>query len=88
MLSILKFAKKNNFAVSVELFKDGDVQGFIKDISEDTLIISTLTNDGEPDGEAIVKLEDITSISCDHEDAVCLKILYSYIENENISRKQ
>lgn len=51
-------------------------------------IIFTLTNDGEPDGEAIVKLEDITSISCDHEDAVCLKILYSYIENENISRKQ
>lgn len=50
-------------------------------------IISTLTNDGEPDGEAIVKLEDITSISCDDEAAVCLKILYSYIENENISRK-
>jgi len=88
MLSILKFAKKNNFAVSVELFKDGDVQGFIKDISEDILIISTLTNDGELDGEAIVKLEDVTSISCDHEDAVCLKILYSYLENKNISRKQ
>lgn len=88
MLSILKFAKKNNFAVSVELFKDGDVQGFIKDSSEDILIISTLTNDGEPDGEATVKLEDVTSISCDHEDAVCLKILYSYLENKNISRKQ
>ena len=84
MLDILGFAQKNNFVVSVELFEDGDVQGFVKNIKGDILSISNLTNDGEPDGKSYVKFEDITSISCDHEDAVCLKILYSCMENKDI----
>ncbi|MFC9601529.1 hypothetical protein ACFTQL_27675 [Peribacillus butanolivorans] len=77
MLSMLEFAEKNNFVILVELFEGGTVQGFIKKIEDIILVVSILTDFGEPDGESYMKLEDISSISSDNEEGICLKILYS-----------
>jgi hypothetical protein len=77
MLGMLEFAEKNNFVVVVELFEGGTVQGFIKNIEDSILVVSILTDSGEPDGESYMNLEDITSISCDNEEGICLKILSS-----------
>ena len=65
MLSMLEFAEKNNFVILVELFEGGTVQGFIKKIEDIILVVSILTDFGEPDGESYMKLEDISSISSD-----------------------
>ncbi|MFT8321108.1 MAG: hypothetical protein ABF649_09395 [Bacillus sp. (in: firmicutes)] len=73
--SMLKFAEKNKFVVFIKLFEEAFIQGFIKKVEKEILVVSIVTDDGEFDGESYVKLEDIHSITCDDEQAVCLKIL-------------
>jgi hypothetical protein len=79
LLGFLEFAQLNNFIVSVQLLssEDFDVQGYIKEIEKDLLIIETVNNYGEYDGESYLKLEDINMMTCDDEDDYCLKILSS-----------
>lgn len=81
LIGFLEFAQKNRCPILMELFESSIVQGFVKDISEDIVIVSNLTDDGDPDGESFFKLEDISFISCDNEALNCLKILY---ENTNM----
>ncbi|WP_445492634.1 hypothetical protein [Niallia sp. 03133] len=75
MLSLLKFAVKNKLVIFVKLFQEGMVQGLVKKIENEMLVVSILDDDGEYDGEAYIRLEDINSITCDDEQAVCLKLL-------------
>jgi hypothetical protein len=79
ILGFLEFAQKNSNVVLLELFESGIVQGFIKSVEEDIVAVANLTDEGEPDGESFFNIEDITRISCDDEEANCLKILYSDI---------
>ncbi|SFA99869.1 MULTISPECIES: hypothetical protein [unclassified Bacillus (in: firmicutes)] len=71
-------AKKQALVVIVEISEVGTIQGLVNRIEDDIVVISALTNDGVLDGETFVKKEDITCITCDNQEANCLKILYSF----------
>ncbi|WP_394136879.1 hypothetical protein [Cytobacillus oceanisediminis] len=75
-------AKKQEFVVIVEISEEATIQGLVKSIEDDIVVLSALTNDGVLDGETYVKKEDITCIVCDNQEANCLKILYSKISKE------
>jgi hypothetical protein len=57
------------------------VQGFFKTNENGVVVLSNLTDDGEHEGELFLKIEDITSISCDDEEANKLKNL-----NDDLTR--
>jgi hypothetical protein len=74
--------KKHELVVTVEISQEATIQGLVKSIEDDIVVISALTNDGVPDGETYVKKEDITVITCDDQEENCLKILYSKFSKE------
>jgi hypothetical protein len=78
----LEVAKNQELVVIVEISEEGTIQGLVKSIEDDIVVLSALTNDGVLDGETYVKKEDITCIACDNQEANCLKILYSKISRE------
>lgn len=82
ILGFFDVAKKQDLVVLVELLEVARIQGFVKRIEDDIVVIAALTNDGVPDGDTYVKKEDITFIACDNQEANCLKILYSRICTE------
>lgn len=75
-------AKKQELVITVEISEEVTIQGLVKSIEDDIVVISALTNDGVLDGETYIKKEDITCITCDNQEANCLKILYSKISKE------
>ncbi|MGW6300210.1 hypothetical protein [Peribacillus butanolivorans] len=44
------------------------MQGFINNLEEDVLVISSLNDFGELDGESYSKIEVVTDISCDNKE--------------------
>ncbi|MGE6378745.1 hypothetical protein [Peribacillus muralis] len=78
LLSFLDFAHKYNFIVSVDLFNvPGEVQGFIKNLEADILVMSMVNEMGELDGEAFIKFGAIHGMSCDDQDVSDLMRIYS-----------
>jgi hypothetical protein len=79
LLGFLQFAQKNNFIVSIRFINNEyfDVQGYVKQVENDLLVIQNVTKFGEYDGESYFKLENIDRISCDDQGEHCIKILSS-----------
>ena len=77
VFEVLKFAKIKNYIVSIELINSGfyDIQGYVATIEKDNCLINQVTEYGDVDGMAVIKLSDITKISCNSNDEVTLKIL-------------
>lgn len=75
---VLDFAQKNRLIVSIELIDSGydDCIGFVDSMDEDMCKIQEINEFGEPDGVSIIKLSDVTKISCDDSDDRPLKLLF------------
>ncbi|MNL56261.1 hypothetical protein D3C87_1797400 [compost metagenome] len=77
LISMLEFIKNNNYILTIQLFESGenDIQGFVSKIGEKDLLIKKIDEYGKEDGIAIVIIDNITSIVCDSEEEIVLKML-------------
>ena len=69
------YHKKNQKHIDLEIDKS-PIKGTIKELDSNKVIVSKLTEDGEEDGEAVLKKENIDTISflgVDEEDIQLLK---------------
>ncbi len=75
---VLSFSRKSRLAVSIELMDSDcdDVQGFVSDVQGMAAVIEQVSDDGEPDGETVIAVGDITCITCDAEKETALKLLF------------
>ena len=76
--NIFQICKNNKYIVSIEMIQDDEcpIKGVINKIDDNKVIVSKLTEYGEDDGEAILKKENIDTISflgVDEEDIQLLK---------------
>ena len=76
--NIFQFCMNNKYIVSIEMIQDDEcpIKGVINKIDDNKVIVSKLTEYGEDDGEAILKKENIDTISflgVDEEDIQLLK---------------
>jgi len=76
-LSLLKYAKLNNFVVSLELNESGvmDIQGFVSELDEDNIVVNLLTEYGISDGISSTDIKCLSRIDCDTEQEQMLKLL-------------
>lgn len=75
--SIFRFAQETQKVVSIELRESDnyDVTGIVTALDDNAVFIHQLTDDGSPDGDSVVLLEDVTEVCCDSQDAQAVKIL-------------
>ena len=76
--NILQICKNNEYITSFEMVEDDEcpIKGTIKELDSNKVIVSKLTEDGEEDGEAVLKKENIDTISflgVDEEDIEILR---------------
>jgi len=82
--NLIDFAYSNNRFISIELYNSNqyDLAGVIKSISNNTIELCLVNDYGMPDGNSVVKMEDISLLVCDSQDELALEILYSSYQNE------
>ena len=76
--NILQICMNNEYITSFEMVEDDEcpIKGTIKELDSNKVIVSKLTEDGEEDGEAVLKKENIDTISflgVDEEDIQLLR---------------
>ena len=76
--NILQICMNNEYITSFEMVEDEEcpIKGTIKELDSNKVIVSKLTEDGEEDGEAVLKKENIDTISflgVDEEDIEILR---------------
>lgn len=76
--NILQICMNNEYITSFEMVEDDEcpIKGTIKELDSNKVIVSKLTEDGEEDGEAVLKKENIDTISflgVDEEDIEILR---------------
>ena len=76
--NILQICMNNEYITSFEMVEDDEcpIKGTIKELDSNKVIVSKLTEDGEEDGEAVIKKENIDTISflgVDEEDIEILR---------------
>ena len=76
--NILQICMNNEYITSFEMVEDDEcrIKGKIKEFGRNKVIVSKLTEDGEEDGEAVLKKENIDTISflgVDEEDIEILR---------------
>lgn len=76
--NILQICMNNEYITSFEMVEDDEcpIKGTIKELDSNKVIVSKLTEDGEEDGEAVLKKENIDTISflgVDEEDVEILR---------------
>ena len=76
--NILQICMNNEYITSFEMVEDDEcpIKGTIKELDSNKVIVSKLTEDGEEDGEAVLKKENIDTISflgVDEEDIQILR---------------
>lgn len=76
--NILQICMNNEYITSFEMVEDDEcpIKGTIKELDSNKVIVSRLTEDGEEDGEAVLKKENIDTISflgVDEEDIEILR---------------
>ncbi len=76
-LSLLKYAMERRYIVTIEQKDqvDNNVQGYVEGLEERSVRIKMYTKYGEPDGEALLSMEDISFLSCDSDDDADLRLL-------------
>ena len=78
--NILQICMNNEYITSFEMVEDDEcpIKGTIKELDSNKVIVSKLTEDGEEDGEAVLKKENIDTISflgVDEEDIEILRVV-------------
>lgn len=78
-LDLLNYAYCENKIISIELNYSGvtDAQGFVREIKQNACAIDMLDEYGNNDGISIIKLDEISHLTCDGDTEICLKILSS-----------
>ena len=76
--NILQICMNNEYITSFEMVEDDEcpIKGTIKELDSNKVIVSKVTEDGEEDGEAVLKKENIDTISflgVDEEDIEILR---------------
>ena len=76
--NILQICMNNEYITSFEMVEDDEcpIKGTIKELDSNKVIVSKLTEDGEEEGEAVLKKENIDTISflgVDEEDIEILR---------------
>lgn len=76
--NILQICMNNEYITSFEMVEDDEcpIKGTIKELDSNKVIVSKLTEDGEEDGEAVLKKQNIDTISflgVDEEDIEILR---------------
>ena len=76
--NILQICMNNEYITSFDMVEDDEcpIKGTIKELDSNKVIVSKLTEDGEEDGEAVLKKENIDTISflgVDEEDIEILR---------------
>ena len=76
--NILQICMNNEYITSFEMVEDDEcpIKGTIKELDSNKVIVSKLTEDGEEDGEALLKKENLDTISflgVDEEDIEILR---------------
>ena len=76
--NILQICMNNEYITSFEMVEDDEcpIKGTIKELDSNKVIVSKLTEDGDEDGEAVLKKENIDTISflgVDEEDIEILR---------------
>ena len=76
--NILQICMNNEYITSFEMVEDDEcpIKGTIKELDSNKVIVSKLSEDGEEDGEAVLKKENIDTISflgVDEEDIEILR---------------
>ena len=62
----------------VDDVKGNAATGFIREVGEDYVVIEALTQLGEPDGQCIINLEDVTRVQIAARDHQVRAFLYRY----------
>jgi hypothetical protein len=85
---LLEFAQKQCMITSIELVDSGydDCVGLIESIENEFCTIQEINEYGDLDEQSIIKISDITKLSCDEYDYYSLKLLYE--SNKLDSRKK
>ncbi len=74
----LQRAAEEQAVACVDDVKGNAVTGFIKEVGEDYVIVEGLTQLGEPDGQSIINLEDVTRVQIAARDQQVRGFLYRY----------
>ncbi len=84
IIDLLNHAKNNNLAISAELYNSGtyDVQGLIENLNESTITVKLIDDYGCENGMSMFNINNITSLICDSDIEISLKLL-----NENMGLK-
>jgi len=74
---ILHYAQSNELIISATLNYSGvdDLTGYVNEISTNMIIIESVSESGGKDGICTVNIDDITSLVCDTEDKIMLRLL-------------
>ena len=80
----------NKYIVSIEMIQDDEcpIKGVINKIDDNKVIVSKLTEYGEDDGEAILKKENIDTISFLGVDEEDIQLLTNNIRSQKILIEQ
>ena len=75
LYSLLDYAKNQRLIVSLE-FSDGLLSGFVNGYDDDNLFLTLISDSGAEDGQSIVKVDEILTVSVDTDDEQDLNILH------------
>lgn len=80
--AFMDWATKKDFVVSIQNEEENvNIQGIVKDVDAENIIIQALTDDGKYDGMVYMDISYITRIDCDSADEQTLKLLADAEEN-------
>ena len=71
-------AAEEGAVASVEDVKGNSVTGFIREVGDDYVVVEALTQLGEPDGQSIINLEDLSRVQIAARDQQVRGFLYRY----------
>lgn len=58
--------------------------GFVKEISDNEVVVSRISDNGLADGESVILLDDIIKLNCDSDDEHILKLLYQSNKDNSV----
>ncbi len=80
LMNLLLHAQNNKLVTTVELFDSEleDIQGYVSNISEELIVFDTVDDYGKIDGKSIIKINDITYLTCDSDKEMSIKLLSKF----------
>lgn len=74
---LFKFSLDNHLVINIQLHYSEleDIQGYVDEFFEDSLIVRQLDDEGNDDGETVISISDITLLTCDSDREMALRLL-------------